>query len=152
MQVQDIMTKDVSFCGPGTNAAAATEIMWTKNCGAIPIVEDGRGVIGMVTDRDLLIALGTSNRNASDLPVGEVMKKEVSLCAPDDDIRDALNLMAQRQVHRLPVVDKDGALKGILSLDDIALRAETEGLSKDLLKTMKAICDRRNPRAGAAVA
>ena len=152
MLVQDIMTRDVSFCTPGTNAAAATEIMWTRNCGALPIVEDGRGVIGMVTDRDLLIALGTSNRNASDLPVGEVMKKDVSRCAPDDDVRDALTLMAQRQVHRLPVVDQDGALKGILSLDDIALRAEAEGLSKDLLKTMKAICDRRNPRAGAAVA
>lgn len=149
MRVQDIMTKDVSFCNPGTNTAAATEIMWTKNCGALPIVEDGRGVVGMVTDRDLLIALGTTNRNASDLPVGEVMSKDLSLCAPDDDVRDALRIMAERQLHRLPVVDKDGSLKGILSLDDIALRAETDGLSKDLLKTLKAICDRQGRRAGA---
>lgn len=143
------MTKDVSFCSPGTNAAAATEIMWTRNCGALPIVEDSRGVIGMVTDRDLLIALGTRNRNASDLPVSEVMSKDLSLCTPDDDVRDALKIMAERQLHRLPVVDKDGGLKGILSLDDIALRAETDGLSKDLLKTMKAICDRQSRRAGA---
>jgi FOG: CBS domain len=143
------VTKDVSFCSPGTNAAAATEIMWTRNCGALPIVEDSRGVIGMVTDRDLLIALGTRNRNASDLPVSEVMSKDLSLCTPDDDVRDALKIMAERQLHRLPVVDKDGGLKGILSLDDIALRAETDGLSKDLLKTMKAICDRQSRRAGA---
>jgi len=149
MRVQDIVTKDVSFCSPGTNAAAATEIMWTRNCGALPIVEDSRGVIGMVTDRDLLIALGTRNRNASDLPVSEVMSKDLSLCTPDDDVRDALKIMAERQLHRLPVVDKDGGLKGILSLDDIALRAETDGLSKDLLKTMKAICDRQSRRAGA---
>ena len=141
MRVQDIMTKDVCSCSPATNAAAATEMMWTRNCGSLPIVEDGRGVVGMITDRDLLIALGTSNRNALNLPVGEVMTKDVSLCAPDDDIRDALNIMAQRQLHRLPVVDKDGVLKGILSLDDIALRAETDGLSRELLKTMKAICD-----------
>ena len=152
MQVQDIMTKDVSFCSPATNAAAATEILWTRNCGALPVVEDGRGVVGIVTDRDLLIALGTSNRNASDVSVGEVMKKDVSVCAPNDDTRDALKIMAQRQLHRLPVVDKDGALKGILSLDDIALRAEADGLSRELLNTMKAICDRRNPRAGVAVA
>ncbi len=112
MQVQEIMTKDVSFCSPGTNAAAAAEIMWTRNCGALPIVEDGRGVVGMVTDRDLFIALGTSNRNAADLPVGEVMNKDLSLCAPDDDVRDALKTLAQRQLHRLPVVDKDGALQG----------------------------------------
>jgi len=149
MRVQDIVTKDVSFCSPGTNAAAATEIMWTRNCGALPIVEDSRGVIGMVTDRDLLIALGTRNRNASDLPVSEVMSKDLSLCTPDDDVRDALKIMAERQLHRLPVVDKDGGLKGILSLDDIALRAETDGLSKDLLKTMKAIGDRQSRRAGA---
>ena len=103
----------------------------------------------MVTDRDLLIALGTRNRNASDLPVSEVMSKDLSLCTPDDDVRDALKIMAERQLHRLPVVDKDGGLKGILSLDDIALRAETDGLSKDLLKTMKAICDRQSRRAGA---
>ena len=150
MRVQEIMTKDVSFCSPGTNAAAATEIMWTRNCGALPIVVDGRGVVGMVTDRDLLIALGTRNRNAADLPVGEVMNKNLSVCAPDDDIRDALKTMAQRQLHRLPVVDKDGMLTGILSLDDIALRADADGLSTDLLKTLKAICDRQNQRAVAS--
>ena len=86
MRVQDIMTKDVSSCNPGTNAAAAAEIMWNRNCGVLPIVEDDRGVIGIVTDRDLLIALGTSNRNAADLPVGEVMSKDLSLCAPGDNI------------------------------------------------------------------
>src|SRR5271163_1858855 len=102
------MTKDVSFCNPGTNAAAATEIMWTRNCGSLPIVEDGRGVVGIVTDRDLLIALGTSNRHAADLPVGEVMNKDLSLCAPGDDVRDALKTMARRRLHRLPVVDQFG--------------------------------------------
>lgn len=150
MQVQELMTKDVSFCGPGTNAAAATEIMWTRNCGSLPIVEDGRGVVGIVTDRDLLIALGTSNRIASDLPVGEVMNKDLAYCAPDDDVRDALKTMAQRQLHRLPVVGKDGTLQGILSLDDVSLRADADGISKELLKTMKAICDRQNQRAATA--
>ncbi len=108
------MTKDVSFCNPGTNAAAATEIMWTGNCGSLPIIEDGRRVVGMVTDRDLLIALGTSNRNAADLLVGEVMNKDLALDAPNDDVRQALKTMAERQLHRLLVVDEDGALKGIL--------------------------------------
>jgi CBS domain-containing protein len=141
VRVEDIMTKDVSFCNPGTNAATAAEIMWTRNCGTLPIVEEGGGVVGMV------IALGTSNRNAADLPVGEVMNKDVALCAPGDDVRDALKTMAARQSHRLPVVAQDGALKGILSLDDIVLRADADGISKDLLKTMKAICDRQNQRA-----
>ena len=106
----------------------------------------------MVTDRDLLIELGTSSRNAADVPVGKVMNKDLSLCAPGDDVRDALKPMAQRQLHRLPLVDSDGALKGILSLDDIVLRAETSGLCNDLLNTMKAICDRRNQRAASSLA
>lgn len=150
MQVHEIMTKDVTSCSPGTNAAVATELMWSQNCGALPIVEKGRHVVGMVTDRDLLIALGTSNRNANDLHVGEVMNQVLSLCSPDDDVRDALNTMARHQLHRLPVVDQDGELAGILSLSDIALRADADTLSKDLLKTMKAICVRQSQRGMAS--
>jgi len=112
----------------------------------LPVVEGDRGVIGIVTDRDLLIALGTSNRNAADLPVGEVMSKDLSLCAPGDNIRDALKTMAQQRLRRLPVVDKNGALKGILSLGDIVLQADTDDLSEDLLTTMKAVCNHQNQR------
>jgi len=144
MRVEEIMTKDVSSCAPATNAAAAAEIMWNKNCGSLPIVEDGGRVVGMVTDRDLFIALGTRNERAGDLQVGEIMNHDVSLCAPDDDIRVALTTMATKQVHRLPVVDRDGALQGILSIDDVVLRAQSDGLSKEVLKTMKAVCDRPN--------
>lgn len=136
------MTKDVSSCGRATNAAAAAEIMWTRNCGSLPIVEDGGRVVGIVTDRDLFIALGTRNQRAGDLPVAEIMNQDVSLCAPDDDIRAALKTMAHKQIHRLPVVDRDGALRGILSTDDIVVRAESDGLSKEVLKTIKAVCDR----------
>ena len=147
MRVQDIMTKDVSYCNPGTNAAAATEIMWNRNCGVLPIIEDDRGVIGIVNDRDLLIALGTSNRNAADLPVGEVMSKDLSLCALGDNVRDALKTMARQRLRRLPVVDKNGALKGILSLSDSVLQADTDDLPDDLLTTMKAVCNHQNQRA-----
>lgn len=140
MKVQDIMTRDACCCHPGTNAAAASEIMWTRNCGVIPVVEDGR-VVGMVTDRDLLIALGTSNRNAADLTVGEVMSKDPASCEPTDDVRRALETMAQRQVRRLPVIEKDGALKGILSMDDIVLAPQGDSLTNEhVIKAIKAIC------------
>lgn len=140
------MTKDVSYCYPGTNAAAASEIMWTRNCGVLPIVDGGR-VVGMITDRDLFIALGTSNRNAADLFVGEIMNKDLSSCEPTDDVRAVLKTMAQRQVHRLPVVDKDGVLEGILSMDDIVLRTEAGGLTnEEVIKAIKAISDHQNQR------
>lgn len=150
MRVEEVMTKEVSYCAPGTNAAAAAELMWTKNCGSLPIVDGGGRVVGMVTDRDLFIALGTRNQRPADLTVGEIMRGDLALCAPDDDVRTALMKMAQRQSHRLPVIDKDGALKGIISIDDVVLRAEADGLSKDVLEAMKAICDRTNRQAADA--
>lgn len=148
MRVEEIMTKDVCSCGPGTNAASAAEIMLTRNCGSLPIVEDGGHVVGIVTDRDLFVALGTGNRRPAEMSVGEIMSKDLALCNPVNDIRNAMKTMAQRQVRRLPVVDEAGALKGILSLADIALRAD-DGLSQDVLDVVRAVCDRRNRRKAA---
>ncbi len=124
--------------------------MWTRNCGALPVVEDGGHVAGIVTDRDLFIALGTNNRNASDLPVGALIKEQISTCDPEDDIRTALKTMAQHQVQRLPVVDTTGVPQGILSIDDIVLRADADGLSsEDVLTAIKAIWGRQTqPKAG----
>ena len=75
------------------------------------------------------------------------MSKDLSLCTPGDNVRDALKTMAQQRLRRLPVVDKNGALKGILSLSDIVLQANTDELSEDLLTTMKAVCNHQNQRA-----
>ncbi len=150
MRVEEIMTEDVSYCSPGTNAAAAAEIMWTKNCGSLPIVEDGGRLVGIVTDRDLFIALGTQNQRPSDMPVGAIMNRDLSLCAPGDDVRTALETMAQKQCHRLPVVGKDGLLKGILSIDDIVSRAAADGLSNDVFRAWKAICNKANQPAASA--
>ena len=143
MQVAEIMTKDVCSCGPGTNAATAAELMWNRNFGSLPIVEDGGRVVGMVTDRDLFLALGTSNRRPSELPLGEIMNKDLALCNPGSDVRNALRTMAQRQLRRLPVVDEAGNLMGMLSLADVALRAD-DALSADTVNVIRAVCDRRN--------
>jgi CBS domain-containing protein len=141
MRVEEIMTKNVACCTPGTNAATAAEIMWTNNCGSLPVVEDAGRVIGMVTDRDLFIALGTRNQRAAELPVGEIVNRDLAYCTPEDDVRDALHTMAKRQSHRLPVVNREGSLKGILSIDDVAVRADA-GLSSDIFSALKAICSR----------
>ena len=139
MRVEEVMTKDVSVCGPGTNAAVAAEIMWKRDCGSLPVLEDSGRLVGMVTDRDLFMALGTQNRNASDLPVGDIMHCEPSACAPEDDLRNALKTMAQQRVRRLPVLDKSGSLKGILSLNDVVLQANG-AFKDDVIRTLKAVC------------
>jgi hypothetical protein len=141
MQVKDIMTTDVQVCSPDTNAASAAELMWTHDLGLLPVVGDGGRPVGVVTDRDLFIALGTRNRPASEVSVSEVMRTGLALCSPEEDIHAALNTMAQQQLHRLPVVDESGAVKGVLSLNDVALRAGSNGLTRDdVARTMQAIC------------
>ena len=148
MRVEEIMTKDVCSCGPGTNAASAADIMWSRNCGSLPVVEDGGRVVGIVTDRDLFLALGTSNRRPAEVPIGEIMTRDVALCNPANDVRSALKTMAQRQLRRLPVVDDSGALIGMLSLGDMALRTD-DALSMDVFNAVRAISDRRNRRRAA---
>jgi CBS-domain-containing membrane protein len=145
MKVQDIMTQDVKFCGPDTNLAEATEILWRNNCGTLPVLSAGRELIGLVTDRDMCIALGTRNCRASDIAVGEVARKPVFTCGPNDDVHGALKTMRQHQIRRVPVVGEDGKLAGILCLDEIVLHAEkatSAGISyEDVVNTMKAICE-----------
>ena len=131
MKVTDIMAKPPAYCSPQTNLAAAVEILWRQNCGILPIVDSEEKVVGVVTDRDICVALGTRNRLPSDMTVSEVASGKVIACKPDDDLHDALATMAQGKVRRLPVIDAAGKLQGILSIDDVVLRTETELIKKD---------------------
>lgn len=142
MKVQDVMVKGVRFCTPDMNLATVTKIFWEQGCGALPVVENGRA-IGMITDRDVSIALGTRNVKAGDAFVREVALPKVFFCLPQDDIHTALTTMRAQQVRRLPVVDSTGALAGILSLDDVVLFAEDKAIGEltytDVVDVMKAI-------------
>ena len=124
MKVLDIMTHTAVCCGPDTNVAAAVEMMWNRNCGMLPVVDPDGKLVGIVTDRDICIALGTRNQLAGSLPVREVATKTVHTCSPDEEIHVALQTMAENKVHRLPVVDQDGKIQGVLSMDDILVHAD----------------------------
>jgi CBS domain-containing protein len=125
MKVTDVMAKPPAYCSPHTNLAAAVEILWRQNCGILPIVDFSEKVVGVVTDRDICVALGTQNRLPSDMTVSEVASGKVITCKPDDDLSGALATMAQGKVRRLPVIDAGGKLQGILSIDDVVVRTET---------------------------
>jgi CBS domain-containing protein len=146
MKVKDIMTPSVVTCGPETNVGAAVEYMWNRDCGMLPVVDANKKLIGVVTDRDICIALGTRNRLPADLTVGEVATREVFTCKPDDDIHEALEIMARKQVRRLPVVDKEGVSQGILSMDDIVLHTDKDKLqgfceltSEEVIRSLKKV-------------
>ena len=124
MKVKEIMTQSAVCCRPETNVGRAVELLWERNVGMLPVVDHSGKLIGVVTDRDLCIALGTRNRLPGDLTVGEIAIPRVFTCKPDDDVHEALSLMSAKQVRRLPVVNKEGIPQGILSMDDLVLHSE----------------------------
>jgi len=125
MKVKEAMMRTVTTCHADTDLGAAVEMMWKHNCGILPVVDASGNLIGVVTDRDICIALGTRNRLPGDVTVNDVATKRVFWCKADDDIRLALNTMAEAKVRRLPVLNKAGGIEGILSTDDIVLHAAT---------------------------
>jgi CBS domain-containing protein len=154
MKVQDVMNENVKTCAPDTNLAAATAIMWQGDCGVLPVVADGGKVVGVITDRDIAIALGTKARPAPEITAGEVMSGQVYACRPEDDIHTALKTIRRDKVHRLPVIDEEGNIRGILSMNDVVLQAEQpDGRKKaaltyeDAVNTFKALCEHRHPKA-----
>jgi CBS domain-containing protein len=124
MTVKDLAAFDVKSCSPDTDLATAAKLMWDGDCGAVPVVNDERRILGMVTDRDICIAAATRGSKPSDIRVQDVMSRNVATCRATDDVHDALKTMKEARVRRLPVVDGQERLTGILSLNDIVMRAE----------------------------
>jgi CBS domain-containing protein len=148
MKVQDVMTYDVQTCTPQTNLSAAAMQMWRGDFGVMPVVASGK-VVGVITDRDICMAAATKHRDPANIRVKEAISGQVFGCSPDTDIREALKIMQQKQVRRLPIISaEDGRLCGILSLNDIALKAQdiqgTELSAQDVEKTLRAICAHRS--------
>lgn len=144
MKVKDAMVAAPVSCTSNTDLAAAAGMLFRRNCGVLPVVDAHDKVVGMITDRDMCIALGTRNERAGKIRVGQVASDKVFDCKPDDDIHAALATMAQARVRRLPVVSADGKLVGILSMDDVVLHSEgkmpgkTPELSyEDVVNTLK---------------
>ena len=134
MMVQQIMTKTPKCCSPGMNVAETTALLWSAGCGALPVVNAERRVVGIVTDRDICIALGTRNRRPSELTVGEVMSNNVAVCHPDDEIHNALNTMRTRKVRRLPVGGA-GKREGVLCYRYLLPRAPPTEETGSVLST-----------------
>jgi CBS domain-containing protein len=144
MKVRDVMTSSAICCNSETNVGAAVELLWSHNCGMLPVVDVNNRLVGIVTDRDICIAMGTRNRLPADLTVGEIAIQHVFTCNPDDEIHEALGTMAKKQVRRLPVVNDEYVPQGILSMDDIVTHGDLnrwEGCcelsSEEILRALK---------------
>ena len=146
MKIASLMTSDPITCLRTTNLSEAAALMLKGDCGILPVVEQGK-LCGVVTDRDLFIAVATRDRIPSTMTVGEVMKGPLFTCSPDDDVEVVLGLMKEHTVRRIPVLGFGGTVVGIASLNDIVLavgeRKAVHGAS--VINTLQAICGHHHP-------
>lgn len=155
MKVREIMKREIRVALPGTDLARVGAMMLEAGCGSVPVIDDADEVIGMITDRDICIAVSRWDERPSQITVREAMSADVYTCRPDDDVQDALRVMRNHRVRRLPVVDVRNRLEGILSIDDVVLFArggqtlQSEGFRgpfyADVALTLKAICEHPAP-------
>ena len=131
MKVKDVMMGTPYATSLNANVGMAAELMWKGNCGFLPVVDEQAKVCGVVTDRDICIALGTRNQIAGEVKVKEVVQRKVYSCNPEDEIHVALQTMRDGHVRRLPVVDFAGKLAGVVSMDDILLHAEPNSFGNE---------------------
>jgi CBS domain-containing protein len=126
MKIEQLMTRSVCTCEPEDSLFEAAQIMWDRDCGCVPVVrseDGGRRVVGMVTDRDVCMAAYTQGRSLDSMPVSRAMAAHVISCRSDDSTDVALAMLRAHQLHRLPVLDEQDHLVGIVSLADLAREA-----------------------------
>lgn len=121
MKAGDLMTRQPAVCSPDQTAQKAAQMMRDQDCGSLPVVAESAGsrIVGTVTDRDLAVRVLAEGKGP-ETKIGDVMSDEPSCCGPDDEIEHVETIMEERQVRRVPVVDDQGAVIGMISQADIA--------------------------------
>ena len=127
MTLQDVMTKQVTTCRPETNLAIASALMWENDCAALPVLDEAGRLVGILTDRDVCIALGTRNARASDVAVRDVVEMPPLSCKSTDDVATGLNVLLSTKIRLLPVVNDAGTLEGMVSIDNIVPNIRSSG-------------------------
>jgi CBS domain-containing protein len=141
MRVRHVMTKDPSWCLPTDPAPRAARIMRDEDTGIVPVIENEQSqkVVGVVTDRDLCMNVVAEGRDPHSVTVATCMTSAVVTCSPNDAVEKATELMKDNQIRRVPVIDEQGSLLGIVSMADLVGRGDVRtGEVHDTLKRVSA--------------
>jgi CBS domain-containing protein len=137
MDLREIMTRNVEVISAGASLRDAAVKMKELDVGLIPVC-DGDRLGGVLTDRDITIRATANGRDSIKTKVADVMSSDIAYCLEDQEIEEAVNLMEARQIRRLPIVDKDNRLVGIVSLADIAVHHGDRDLTGETLEEISA--------------
>ena len=132
----EVMTKNPVCCLPNDSVAKAAELMKSGNIGSIPVIEDEQTqkLVGIVTDRDPALKIVAEGRDAKSTSVEAVMTRKVVTCLASDDLQKALDAMAEHQLRRIPVVDNDNKILGIIAQADVATRVDQPEKTAEMVK------------------
>jgi CBS domain-containing protein len=146
MIVRELMSAPVQNCQSDTDLAAVTQLMWHHDCGFVPVVDASGHVAGVITDRDVCIAAGTRRQLTEHIAASQAMSQPVHACLPDDTIDDVLATMKQFRVRRLAVIDANGRLQGVVSLNDVVRAVGKKGgpTAASIVATLASICAPRS--------
>jgi CBS-domain-containing membrane protein len=153
MKVQDMMSKPVTTCSMQDTLNTVAQKLWDVDCGVLPVVDPEQRPLAVITDRDVCMAAFTTGKTLDDLRVLGSMSKQIWTCRAQEEVNSAALRMAKHGVRRLPVVDAEGRLVGMLSLNDLAIAAAKEPQAKlaaataDAMRVLQAVCIHRQDRA-----
>ena len=133
---RDVMTREPVYCQPDDSVSVAADLMRTHNVGALPVVDPGGRLVGIVTDRDLVVKVVAGDLAGRGRERSEAMTDNPATCGEQDDVKQVLSLMASRQVRRVPVVDGGGRLVGIIAQADIATRLQHDQKTGELVEAI----------------
>ncbi|HEY4160265.1 MAG TPA: CBS domain-containing protein [Polyangiaceae bacterium] len=153
MKVDEIMMRNVRSIAPEDTLGTAAQIMWEADCGAVPVVESDGRLVGIITDRDICMAAHLQGAPLRDSHVASAMARDVKVCSPRDTPATVVAIIQQSKIRRVPVVDDQGRLIGIITLADLARLAGSpqaqaaDGVSPtSLAHTLAAVSEPRRTR------
>lgn len=153
MKVKDLMNKTVHRVHFDQNLQDAAQLMWEKDCGWAPVIDRDGKVQATITDRDIAMAAYLNGTRLADIPLHEAQSKSLVTCSQSADIASVEKTMQSHQLRRLPVVDRNGKLVGVIALNDIAIAysAGRKGVdAKGVSDTLAAICSHQHAAQQAA--
>ncbi|MDO5555079.1 MAG: CBS domain-containing protein [Clostridia bacterium] len=137
MKVKECMCKEVACVSPNTTICDVAKLMLNKHVGCIPICDDNKNVVGLITDRDLILRSLACEKDIKQTPISEVMTTKVYNVSPDAEVSEASKIMCECQIKRVPVIENN-ELVGIITLGDLANNQEVS--SKEVSDTVEGIC------------
>jgi CBS domain-containing protein len=132
MLAKEVMSRSIKIIPSNTSLQAAAELMRGMEIGTLPVSEDGR-IVGMLTDRDIVVRAVADGADPRATPAREVMSRDVISCYEDQDARDVAYVMEQKKVRRVVVVNRKNEAVGLISVDDLAVHPETRSLADEVV-------------------